>query len=103
MKKWIWPIILILFVSSIVFTFYYLGFTEKGCETIEDIDSKDYCYYDLAFETKTPSMCDKIEVIGRVEGCYHKIAKVTLDISLCEKIREENYIRDLCLRDIGTG
>lgn len=73
------------------------------CNSIQDLDERDFCYYNLAVETSDVEICDTIQNADQHKlnqeyknSCYRDVAEAKKDVAICEKIINRQTIKDVC-------
>lgn len=72
------------------------------CENNEDIDSKNFCFINVAVALKDISICEKVKSDGvwLISNCYTDVAVNTKNLEICEKIMYEPY-RSECVAGVN--
>jgi|SRR3989344_5586679 len=70
----------------------------RQCGQVENTDTKDSCYLDLAQVTKNKGNCNIIRNEETRDDCYVSLAQLDKDSSLCSSIANDDQ-RDSCYMD----
>ena len=66
----------------------------EPCKNIASLDTKNNCYYELAWRTEDAQICEQIQDSNKeswLDECYRAVAEVTKNPKLCEKVVDEDW------------